>query len=221
MMHLIDELKVIPGVIGACIFSSQEGLKATNLPVIFKPERLNVVGKHLTKLYAAGRMSFDDLTDITLNYDESVVVARELERNTLIFAICDPSFNHNLLSMSFNLLQEEFKGDAFSSATAAETEASSVQAPAVKKLSQQPAAKVQQEISADLKGLLAEMKGALAKILGPMAEFVFDEVTEEWIEAGADFSRIDNLVEKINGEIGDARKAEEYRQLIAPALKNY
>ncbi|MCK4502169.1 MAG: hypothetical protein KAU22_03980, partial [Desulfuromonadales bacterium] len=68
MIHLIDELKVIPGVIGACIVNSQEGLKVTNLPTIFKPERLTLVGKHLLKLYATGRMSFNDLTDIILNY---------------------------------------------------------------------------------------------------------------------------------------------------------
>ena len=109
MLHLIDELKVIPGVMGACIVNSQTGVQVTNLPALFRVERLALVGKHLLKIYAAGRMSFDDLTDITLNYDESVVVARELEKNTLIFAICDPTFNQNLLSMSFNLLHEEFK----------------------------------------------------------------------------------------------------------------
>ena len=40
MIHLIDELKVIPGVMGACIVNLQDGLKVTNLPTIFKPERL-------------------------------------------------------------------------------------------------------------------------------------------------------------------------------------
>lgn len=218
MIHLIDELKVIPGVIGACIFNSQEGLKVTNLPVIFKPERLNVVGKHLMKLYAAGRMSFDDLTDITLNYDESVIIARVLEKNILIFAICDPSFNHNLLSMSFNLLQEEFKSGSFISSSTEDTGSSSTQEPMLGKA---PTVQPQQVISAELKALLAELKGALAKVLGPMAEFVFDEVAEEWEQSGASFARVEVLVDKIGDEIGDESKVQEYRQLIAPALKNF
>ena len=216
MIHLIDELKVIPGVIGACIYHSQEGLKVSNLPAIFKPERINIVGKHLMKLYSAGRMSFDDLNDIALNYDESVVVARELEKNTLIFAVCDPSFNHNLLSMSFNLLQEEFKNGNFISAPAELPGETSVLEPAVEKTS---TAQSHQGINHELKGLLAELKGALAKILGPMAEFVFDEVAEEWEQSGANVSRIEDLIEKISVEIGDENKAEEYRQLIAPVLK--
>ena len=212
MIHLIDELKVIPGVIGACIVNSQEGLKVTNLPTIFKPERLNLVGKHLLKLYSAGRMSFDDLTDIVLNYDESVVVARELEKNTLIFAICDPTFNHNLLTMSFNLLQEEFKLGNFSTATTPATEVKSA-------ASSQPSTG---GVSGALQDLFTEMKTSLGKILGPMAGFVFDEVAEEWMEQGPpDFSRIEELIEQINQEIADQDKIDNYRQIISSALKNF
>ena len=213
MIHLIDELKVIPGVIGACIVNSQEGLKVTNLPTIFKPERLTLVGKHLLKLYAAGRMTFDDLTDIVLNYDESVVVARELERGTLIFAICDPTFNQNLLTMSFNLLQEEFKLGNFSTAPMPEVE----KKPAV--ASSQPS---QIKTSGALRELLAEMKGLLGKILGPMGGFIFDEVVEVWMTQGPpDFTRIEELIELINQEIADPDKIDNYRQLIASALKGF
>ncbi|MBN1956983.1 MAG: hypothetical protein JXQ81_13955 [Desulfuromonadales bacterium] len=220
MMHLIDELKVIPGVVGACIFDTREGLRVTNLPVIFKPERLSVVGKHLAKLYAAGRMSFSDLTDLTLTYDESVIIARELEKNTLIFAICDPSFNHNLLSMSFNLLQEEFKSGGFSSAEAA-SPMEDQPSPTQQQEPVKPPETVNKSVSPELKQLMEEMKSALAKILGPMAEFVFDEVAEEWVEDGADFSRMESLIGQLEQEIGDEKKAEEYKQLIAPFLKNY
>ncbi|MFK5925052.1 MAG: hypothetical protein QM483_00350 [Desulfuromusa sp.] len=215
MIHLIDELKVIPGVIGACIVSSREGLKVTNLPAIFKPERLGLVGKHLLKLSSAGRMNFADLTDITLNYDESVVVARELEPGTLIFAICDPTFNHNLLAMSFNLLHEEYKLGNFTEAAAQTTPSAAVTA-ADSPLS------TEQKISRELQSLLDEMKEALGKILGPMAGFIFDEVVEEWVAQGSpDFSRIEELIEQINQEIADPDKIGNYRQHIASVLKDF
>lgn len=215
MIHLIDELKVIPGVIGACIVDSQDGLKVTNLPAIFKSERLTLVGKHLQKLYSAGQVSFDDLTDITLNYDESVVVVRQLEQHTLIFAICDPTFNHNLLTMSFNLLYEEFKLGNFAEAatvapSTAEEKSTIVSPPA------------EMAISGALQGLFMEMKEDLGKILGPMAGFVFDEVVDTWVEQGApDFSRIEELVEQLNQEIADQDKIDKYRQLISSALKDF
>ena len=211
MLHLIDELKVIPGVMGACIVNSQIGVQVTNLPALFRVERLALVGKHLLKIYAAGRMSFDDLTDITLNYDESVVVARELEKNTLIFAICDPTFNQNLLSMSFNLLHEEFKLGNFT-----EVAAEPVTTAAAPEPSAPPP--VESKISQDL---LAEMKGALGKILGPMAGFIFDEVMDNWLEQGPpDASRIEELIDQLNQEIDDQDKIDKYRQLISSALED-
>ena len=212
MIHLIDELKMISGVMGACIVDSREGLKVTNLPTIFKPERLNLVGKHLQKLYSVGRMSFDDLTDISLHYDESVVVARELEKGTLIFALCDPTFNQNLLTMSFNLLQEEFKLGNFAEDTTGTdlTEEGGADLP------------TEMAISESLQGLLEEMKGALGKILGPMASFIFDEVVENWVTQGIpDFSRIEELIEQLNQEIADQNKIDNYRQLISSALKSF
>lgn len=210
MIHLIDELKVIPGVIGACIVNSQEGIKVTNLPSIFKPERLNLVGRHLLKLYSAGRISFADLTDVSLHFDESVVVARELEKGLLVFVVCDPTFNQNLLTMSFNLLHEEFKLGNFAAD------------PVTALLNEDVAASVEATISGELQGLLDEMKGALGKVLGPMAGFVFDEVFENWIEQGIpDFSRIEELIEQIDQEIVDPDKIGHYRQLISSVLQSF
>ncbi len=214
MINLIDELKVIPGIVGACIVST-EGLQATNLPAMFKPERLSLVGNHLLALSASGRNSFSDLTDMTLNYDESVVVARELIEGTILFAICDPTFNYNLLTMSFNLLQEEFKGGNFS--------ASTVAAPAVTEpVAAPPTPPSEAKISAPLQDLLDDLKSLLSKILGPMAGFVFDDVVEEWQAQGAaDFSRIEDLISGINREIDDQEKIDHYRSLIAPLLKSF
>lgn len=210
MRQMIDELKSIPGVVGASIYSSSDGLQVTNLPGIFKPERLSAVGKHLTKLYAAGRLSFADLTDVTLNYDESVVVARELDKQLLVFAFCDPSFNHNLLSMSFNLLQEDYQAGSFWSEKLGETDPTPV-APS-------PVAGPEGPLDC----LLEQMQERLSKVLGPMAGFIFSELLEKWQQRGAaDFSRIDELISSLNSEIADEQKIEKYRQLIEADLRAF
>ena len=210
MTNLIDELKAIPGVIGASIVAADEGLKATNLPNFFKPERLVLVGNHLHKLYTAGQLSFSDLTDITMNFDESVVVARALDENIILFVICDPNFNNNLLNMSLNLLQDEFKAQNFGTTTAAP------QAPAA------VSAEAQASTDPNLDELFSIMEKALGKILGPMAEFIFAEVVEKWTANGvANASRIDELIKLINQEIIDLDKIENYREIIAPALTEF
>ncbi len=207
MTNLIDELKAIPGVIGACIVNANEGIKATNLPTIFKPERLVLVGNHLLELYAAGQLSFKDLTDITLNFEESVVVARVLDKSIVIFVICEPTFNNNLLNMSLNLLQDEFKGRNL-------TESAPVKVKSV--------VVTQDEVDPKLEELFAKMEKSLGKILGPMAEFIFTEILEKWKAEGViDFSRITELTNLINQEIVDLDKIDHYRGLISEALSDY
>lgn len=211
MQQLIDELKAIPGVVGACVYSSREGLQLTNLPGIFKVERLAAVGKQLAKLHAAGRMNFADLTDFSLHYDESVVVTRELQKGLLVFAVCDPAVNQNLLTMSFNLLQEEFRDGGF-----AKTAAS---IPAAADAAVTPGDEV--ELEPALATLLESMRRRLGKVLGPMAGYIFDEAVEIWQQAGACGARLDKLLEQLDGEMADVQKSRTYRQLIAAELRAF
>ena len=194
MKQAIDELKAIPGVVGACLFGAKEGLLQSNLPGIFKPDKLTAVGKQLTKLLAAGRMSFDDLNDLSLHYDESVVIARELRKGLIVFAICDPSFNHNLLTMSLNLLQEELSDQPDIQA-----------APAAERGTEDP--------------LMAELQTALSKVLGPMAAIIFAEIRQDWLQQGGSGAQLGELVNMIHREIGDPEKIATFEAITAPLLK--
>lgn len=213
MKQLIEEITSVPGVIGACLYSSPDGLKASNLPGIFKPERLAAIGKGLLKLYKAGRMNFTDLTDLTVQYDESVVVVRELQKNLLIIAICDPSFNHNLLSMSFNLLQEEIDSGMHDPSEVSGLRGSEAES----KPETDPAS-----VAAEFTELLAKIQERLGEIFGPMAGFVFEEVEAEWRQQGKpEASRIEELLTLIDREINDSKKSKRYRELIAADLLAY
>ena len=214
MLQLINELKDIPGVIGACTYSPQNGLQESNLPGIFKPEKLAAIGRQFTKLYTVGQMNFSDLTELTLNYDESVVVARTMQNNNLVFVICDPSFNHNLLSMSLNLLQEELHGDLM----AAEDE-DSVGKPLVGTFE---SSKTEKSADRDLTILFESLREHLAKIVGPMAKIIFDEAVDEWQKQGVgDESRLESLLDLLKQEIVDPEKIEHYQELIEPALQAF
>lgn len=107
MTHLINELKMIPGVLGACVFHSDEGVKVANLPSVFKKDRLQMIGSQLHKMYAAGMTTFDVIDGLCLHFDESVIVARSFAADTLCFVVCDPAYNLNVLAMSLDLMQEE------------------------------------------------------------------------------------------------------------------
>lgn len=211
MKQVIDELKTMPGVIGCCIYSSVNGVHLSNLPAVFKPERLAAIGEQLFRLHSAGNKSLKDLNNISIFYDEAVIVAKLLKNNLLLFSICDPGFNQNLLAISFNLLQEE-------AGTTADSEP-------VEPTAQQPvqSATKQPDIhSVPLSNLLPEMKAQLGKILGPMAGFIFEEAVDSWKEqTDPDKVRIEGLIELLNQEISIPKKITQYRELIDPILRKH
>lgn len=107
MTYIIDELKMIPGVLGACIVQANVGVTAANLPAIFKKERLESIGNALAKIYTAGAATLNDFSCLSLHFDESVIVARAVGDDNFCFVICDPASNLNTLITSLNLLQEK------------------------------------------------------------------------------------------------------------------
>lgn len=201
MKQAIDELKAIPGVVGACMFGSQAGLLQCNLPGIFKIEKLSEVGKQLSKLLAAGRLSFSDINDLALHYDESVVIAREMRKGLIVFTICDPSFNYNLLTMSLNLLQDELRDQPQNPMSTGTEPAEAA------------------TVNAELEPIFNKIKACLAKILGPIAGIIFDEVLHNWALQGTSIERLPTLLDLLKEEIGDPEKIRSFEEHIAPLLQ--
>ena len=204
MQQLIDDMKAIPGVIGACTYRSQEGIINNNLPSLFSDERLHNSAKHLAKIHAAGRLNFPDLTEVMVNYEESVVVFRQINLNDHLITFCDPGINMNLLGMSLNLAIENLSVQAVEninkSAPKTATKPPNVQALLEKGPMAQP---------------LQSMLKLLTKVIGPMAKIVFDEALIRWVATIEDkkgsFSK---LLEIVCQEIGDGDKSTEYRNLV-------
>lgn len=214
MYQFIKEVKDIPGILGACLYSSRDGIQESTLPGIFKPETLSALGSQLALLYTHGQKCFDALTDVTLNYDEFVVIGRGLSADQLIVVVCELSFNQKLLTMAFNLLEKDSVGGIHVSDENGIRERNPSAA-----ASSPGGAESRAE---DLTGLFASLKEMLVKVIGPMAGFVFDEAFDEWQKQGAaSISRIDQLRAGIERLIADPEKSAHYRSLIKPSLTAY
>ncbi len=205
MKEIIGDLKALPGVMGACLYHGQQGVRISDMPTIFSPAKLEEIGKLLLKIQTAGRMNFHDLTDLTLQYDEAVILVRELEKNLTIFILADPEFNQNLVTMSLNILQQELKNKTV---TLTDSKAA------------EEVTAVGTDQSAKVAPVLTAMKDHLPKIMGPMADIIFDETVETWQqETKGSVDDLASLVQLLNEEIGHPDKINSYREMIEPAVK--
>ena len=210
MQQLIDDMKAIPGVIGACTYRSKEGILDNNLPALFQTDRLLDAARHLAKIHAAGRLNFPDLTEVMINYEESVVVFRQINSNNHLITICDPGININLLAMTLNLAIENFNENSANGieSGSADTEAGGENKP--------PRPDVKELLR---KGPTAQplqaMSRLLAEIIGPMAKIVFEDALIRWVSRSeTKKGSLSKLLEIVCQEIGDEEKSKEYHTLV-------
>ncbi len=205
MKEMLDDLKELSGVNGACLFHSQNGVIESNLPAVFTQEKLAEIAKWLIKLLGAGRMSFSDLTDLVLQYDESAILARQINDSMVIFLMCDPGFNQNLVTMSLNLLQQEMQNATFPAASTVTQETSAAPSP--------------NRIDYKVSRVLEQIKEQLSQVLGPMADFIYDDVLESWRGQGKySFNDLPVLIELLEKEVENDEQVRRLRKLITPII---
>jgi hypothetical protein len=227
MQQLIDDLKSIPGVIGGYIYRSNGGVLFSNLPSLFKPERIAEITKSLVKIHGAGKQNFPDLIEVFINYEESMLFCRQFNTSDYVIALCDPGMNLNVLAMSLNLALEEVAGksDEEQSPTAMAND-EAVEVPTMPPPQEEtsapgPATSAASSLyeSGPLAQPLQEMSKMLAKVLGPMAVIVFEDTVAKWAnDRTPSPSELPQLVESLCREIDDSEKAKRYQELVHSCL---
>lgn len=211
MKAVLEEIQTIPGVIGGFLYHPRDGVLERDLPAVFKEPKLLKIGRILVKMYASGRSNFSDITELSLYYEESLVVLRELRDAVYLIILGGTDLDMNLLTMTLNLLMEDL--DAHSPPP--EPRPASPQA---KKAGRAPIAETLLE-----KGPMAEslkaMRAELSKIVGPMSKIIFLDALNRWIDTATPSpAAFPALMDILADEIDDPEKMSRYRQLVAPHL---
>lgn len=220
MDQILNELQSVPGVIGAFVFHTKTGILSKALPAVFKEAKLIRIGKSLVKIYAAGCMGTSELSEISLFYEESIVIVRRISTREFFIVLLDPSANLNLVAMSLNLTIDELQ-----SATEKDP-VSAVLMPVEKTVEAVPQSNGNNGFSPEgllQNGSMAEslqkMQLSLAKVMGPIAKVIFRDALNEWIKAGKpSAATFTELIEILQTEINDPEKFRDYRQRIAAYL---
>lgn len=213
MNTVLDEIKTIPGIIGGFVFGVTHGIQMNNLPPVFKEENLNKIGKVLDKIYRSSKAGSPDITELSLYYEESTIIARPLGKTGYLIVMSEPSLNQNLITMSMNMVADEIIQMGEKLDRAAENRDRDTQTPPVKK-----AISIEEIINnSPLSEQLGGMQTALLKIVGPMAKIIFKDAINIWIDSNnPSESSLPRLVKILLNEINNREREEKYLNLIAP-----
>lgn len=222
MSDIFQEFKFIQGYIGGYIFRPETGIVIKDMPTVYKDDKLKELGDVLIKTYKSGSLNFSDMIDVSICFQEAVIIIREASNNTFVFLLIDPSANINLFNMTLSVLMDDIaKLDPSSAAKAAPPK------PVEPEKKPEPAASGPKisgtEILSDgpMAEILQNMQKALADITGPIAKVIMVDAIELW--AGnhtPDEDSLPALAEIIYKEINDPDNVEVFKKKISPILES-
>ena len=217
MDKLFKKLASTPGVIGAFIYHREDGIKEKSMPAVFKDENLNRIAASLIKMLAAGKKGFADIREVSLYYEESIVLIREHPGNRFLIVFCDTLSRKNRADKPVTQVRH-YLGEAANRRRKIKPRPLAA-VPQIKPNAMDREAEALMNSSPMSKSLQG-MQASLSKVMGPVAKIVFINALQDWIETDRpSFDSMPVLVDMLGHEINDNEKFKDYQGGITPYIE--
>jgi predicted regulator of Ras-like GTPase activity (Roadblock/LC7/MglB family) len=209
MKDILDEIDVLPGVVGSCVFSKERGQICSGLPPSFTDDAVLAIANRVLRLVQMGGIVDMDVQTISLRFDIYTIMAMPVDSETLLLIACESRSNCSLITTTISMLAGELQGRLAKEFTPS---------PDIKEIADKSDDGQEAVRTASL---LKQVRGALAFVVGPMADMVFDDNVALWTQnKTAGLSRLPELIEMVANEIGDDSAAEFKEKVNMILAKN-
>ena len=212
MRKILDEISILPGVAGSCIFSKEAGPLCTDNQLSISKESIHTMGTHLVRLLQMGKMVGFEVRTAKFKFDKYTVVGMSLESDSVLMTICEPDANCSLVATSAGMLVDDIRKDLSQGITLNIEDVKEVTEPTAEDESKTT---VQEDEVLALDGrtlaLLDQIKEELAGIIGPVAGMLMEECLDEITVNGSGISSVSRLVDLLASEIEDSSQASEFK----------
>lgn len=229
MEELLQEVKILPNVIGTFVYTEKNDTVFPDLPKLFMGKDLSQIGRSLTKVFKLNAKTNQAANTLEMLYNESLILVKQIDTDSCLVVICEPSVNLPLVTMTTSMLVSDLKAAV----------ANTLKAPPIKKTAppikeaappapKAPEAKAAPKQKVDIDQLINEgplsetfkqFQNALARAIGPIGKMVMKEVVEQWSKEGeCSAARFKDLTDMLCEEIGNTNLEKEFRDEIKSIL---
>ncbi len=207
MKDIINEIDVLPGVVGSCLFIKERGQICSGLPPLFTEETVLSIVNRVTRLVQMGGIVDMDVQTITLRFDIYTIMTMIVDSETLLLIACEARSNCSLVATTLSMLAGELQS---------RLNKEFPHSPDIKKIADKSD---DGQEAAKTASLLKQVRGALAFVVGPMADMVFDDNVALWTQKeSASSSRLPELIEMVAAEIG-SDSATDFKEKVNVILE--
>lgn len=202
MRKLLDEISVIPGVIGSCIFDKKEGSLCKDLHHNLSEDLLQTVGIHLVRLVQMGTMSGLNVKSVHFRFDKYTVVGMPLDTGAILLTICDAHANCSLVATTAAMLAADMRDELERGARSPATKEDAVE---------QGAVQLDETDDTEMQPMYDKIEDALAGAIGPIAGMIIQDYIDKWRASGpAVPARLSELATMLAEEIGNPTLEQEF-----------
>ena len=201
MRKLLNEISVIPGVTGSCIFDKKEGPLCKDLHPNLSEDLLQTVGIHLVRLIQMGTMSGLNVKSAHFRFDKYTVVGMPLNTGAVLLTICEAHANCSLVATTAAMLAADMREELENGTRSTDTEEDVVE---------------QDEAGdTELQPMYDKIEDALAGAIGPVAGMIMQDYIDKWRASGpAVPARLSELATMLTEEIGDPTLEQEFTSRV-------
>lgn len=212
MRKLLNEISVIPGVAGSCIFDKKDGPLCKDLHPLLSEDLLQTMGIHFLRLIQMGAMADLAIESCHFRFDKYTVIGLPLETGAILLTICEAQANCSLVATTAAMLAADMREELDQGVTLLDEVESEDEAPDVEHA-------VDEGDDEDMQALYDEIEQALAGAIGPVAGVVMQDYLERWKQAGPVIpSRLAELARMLEQEIGDSGLAKDFSSKVQSFL---
>lgn len=209
MDSLLQEITVLPGVLGSFVFTNKQKIAGSKMPPIFRENSIQTIGNLIARTIQIGNMAQLDFKGIEIKYNESLLLVTPLAQNALLVIICEPGANKSLITMTTGMLAQDISAalaNPMAHQAAIRQPPSGATPQQTRKVEADEAA-----IDAVLAPILEKVKDALAMAIGPIAAPVMKDSIEIWAkQAPPSIATLPALAELLCAEINDDGLEQEF-----------
>lgn len=214
MDELLQEIKILPGVMGVFVSVDKPDIIFSYVPDGYDHETLKLMGGSLQRIIKMNASCQLSVNSVEMQFAEAKVLVKNICDGALLVILCEPEVNFSLINMTTNMLLGEL---ALGVEKVRANPDAARQAVSAKKAGSMDFAQAQNE--EPLQSALPVFQDALARAIGPIAAMLVKEIVGKWLQGGACAQeRFPELVDLFCQEIGDAALEKEFRADTARLL---
>ncbi len=214
LKKLLDEISVIPGVSGSCIFDRNDGPLCTNSDANIATDVLIKVGSFLVRMLKMGKMNGLEITGSNYRFDNCTVVSTPLGPDSILLTICENQANCSLVATTAAMLAADMQEQLQRGASPPSIQEGESDFNGLEIEDEKPR-------NEHLQKCFTQIEEAFAEAIGPVAGMILQDYIVKWQELGpASKDRLDELVEMLLDEISEDVLVQEFKQKIAASISN-